>query len=101
MREEMEVSMKNNNITRRNWMGTLGASAVGAGLVGSVSQPLSADPQCSTGGTIIDAHIHLWKLPRSAPPMSDFGTYPGTPTDGFCCTINANNPSGAVPWLQV
>ena len=32
--------------------------------------------------------------------MSDFGTYPGTPADGFCCTINASNPSGAVPWLQ-
>ncbi len=79
--------MKNNNITRRNWMGTLGASAVGAGLVGSVSQPLSADPQCSTGGTIIDAHIHLWKLPRSAPPMSDFGTYP-------------EHLGQVIPWLQ-
>jgi L-fuconolactonase len=32
--------------------------------------------------------------------MSDGATYPGDPTDGFCCTINANNPSGAVPWLQ-
>jgi predicted TIM-barrel fold metal-dependent hydrolase len=33
--------------------------------------------------------------------MSDFGTYPGDPTDGFCCTIDpVNNPSGAVPWLQ-
>ena len=52
------------------------------------------------GGPIIDTHIHIWKLPRSLPPMSDFGTYPGDPTDGFCCTINASNPSGAVPWLQ-
>jgi len=25
--------------------------------------------------------------------MSDFGTYPGDPTDGFCC-------SGVIPWLQ-
>jgi len=42
----------------------------------------------------------MWKLPRSMPPMSDAGTYPGNPTDGFCCTVNASNPSGAVPWLQ-
>ena len=32
--------------------------------------------------------------------MFDFGTYPGDATDGFCCTINASNPTGVVPWLQ-
>jgi L-fuconolactonase len=32
--------------------------------------------------------------------MSDYGTYPGDPTDGFCCSISASNPTGAVPWLQ-
>ena len=92
--------MKKNNLTRRNWMGALGASALGAGLLGDASRPLSAQPSCSAGGTIIDTHIHMWKLPRSLPPMSDFGTYPGDPTDGFCCTITAANPTGAVPWLQ-
>src|SRR5579864_8370326 len=96
----MEESMKKSNITRRNWMGALGASAVGAGLLGNSSRPLSAEPQCSGDGTIIDAHIHLWKLPRSLPPMSDFGTYPGDPTDGFCCSITPTNPSGVIPWLQ-
>jgi predicted TIM-barrel fold metal-dependent hydrolase len=92
--------MKKSNITRRNWMGALGASTVGAGLLGSAGKPLNADPQCSGDGTIIDAHIHLWKLPRSLPPMSDFGTYPGDPTDGFCCSITPSNPSGVIPWLQ-
>jgi len=92
--------MKKNNITRRDLVGALGASALGAGLVASVSKPLSAEPSCSTDGTIIDTHIHMWKLPRSGAPMFDFGTYPGDATDGFCCTINASNPTGVVPWLQ-
>ena len=93
--------MKKSNITRRNWLGALGASAAGAGLLGEASRPLSADePSCSADRTIIDAHIHLWKLPRSSPPMSDFGTYPGDPTDGFCCSITPTNPSGVIPWLQ-
>jgi predicted TIM-barrel fold metal-dependent hydrolase len=76
--------MKKNNLTRRNWMGAFSASALGAGLLGDASRPLSAQPSCTAGGTIIDAHIHMWKLPRSFPPMSDFGTY----------------PSGVIPWLQ-
>jgi predicted TIM-barrel fold metal-dependent hydrolase len=92
--------MKKSNLTRRELMSGLGAAALGAGLLGS-SKPLTAQPAGRhAGGPIIDTHIHIWKLPRSSPPVSDFGTYPGTPTDGFCCTINANNPSGAVPWLQ-
>src|SRR5580700_9855051 len=88
-------------LTRREWMGALGVSDLGAGLLGPTSRPLKAQTcPVPAGGPIIDTHIHIWKLPRSSPPMSDFGTYPGTPTDGFCCTINASNPSGAVPWLQ-
>jgi predicted TIM-barrel fold metal-dependent hydrolase len=82
-------------------MGAMGASALGAGLLGTTGRPLEAQTAlCSAAGPIIDTHIHIWKLPRSLPPMSDYGTYPGTPTDGFCCTVNASNPSGAVAWLQ-
>ena len=93
--------MKKSNLTRRGLMGALGASAVGAGLLGDASKPLSAEESsCSADRTIIDTHIHMWKLPRSLPPMSDFGTYPGDPTDGFCCSITPTNPSGVIPWLQ-
>src|ERR1700730_10443471 len=88
-------------LTRREWIGALGASALGAGLLETSSNPLNAQSALlPSGGPIVDTHIHIWKLPRSLPPVSDFGTYPGDPTDGFCCTINASNPSGAVPWLQ-
>jgi predicted TIM-barrel fold metal-dependent hydrolase len=90
--------MTNNKLTRRNFMGALGASTLATGLLSSRSA-LQAQNRLS-GGPIIDTHIHMWKLPRSLPPMSDFGTYPGTTTDGFCCTVNSANPSGAVPWLQ-
>jgi predicted TIM-barrel fold metal-dependent hydrolase len=92
--------MKKSNMTRRDWMGTLGASALGAGLLGASSRSLDAQSSRSTSAPIIDTHIHMWKLPRSLPPMSDFGTYPGDSVDGFCCSINANNPSGVIPWLQ-
>jgi predicted TIM-barrel fold metal-dependent hydrolase len=92
--------VKKSNLTRRELMSGLGAAALGAGLLGA-SRPLTAQSAGRhAGGPIIDTHIHMWQLPRSSPPMSDYGTYPGTPTDGFCCTINASNPSGAVPWLQ-
>jgi L-fuconolactonase len=90
--------MKKDSLTRRNLIG-LGVSALGAGLAASAT-PLNAQSSPFTGKPIIDSHIHMWKLPRSLPPMSDFGTYPGDPTDGFCCSITASNPSGAVPWLQ-
>jgi L-fuconolactonase len=91
----------NGALTRRELMAGLGASALGAGLLGTGSKPLQAQTAlCPAGGPIVDTHIHIWKLPRSSPPVSDFGTYPGTPADGFCCTVNASNPSGAVPWLQ-
>jgi predicted TIM-barrel fold metal-dependent hydrolase len=93
--------MKKSNLTRRDLIGALGASALGTGLLGATSGPLNAQSGSrSGGGPIIDTHIHMWKLPRSLPPMSDFGTYPGDTTDGFCCTISLTNPSGAVPWLQ-
>jgi predicted TIM-barrel fold metal-dependent hydrolase len=92
--------MNKSNLTRRELMSGLGAAALGAGLLGS-SRPLTAQSVGHhAGGPIIDTHIHIWKLPRSSPPVSDFGTYPGTVADGFCCTINASNPSGVVPWLQ-
>jgi predicted TIM-barrel fold metal-dependent hydrolase len=61
--------------TRRDW---LAASL----LMGAL--PSSATDQ----RRIIDSHIHLWKLPRNAPPMSDNAAYPTG-----CC--------GAVPWLEV
>lgn len=40
------------------------------------------------GRPIIDAHVHLWQLPRNAPPMSDDATYPTG-----CC--------GSAPWMEV
>ena len=93
--------MKKTSMTRRELMGGLGASALGAGLLGTTSRPVKAEAASRpAGGPIIDTHIHMWKLPRSLPPMSDFGTYPGDSVDGFCCTVNAANPSGVVPWLQ-
>src|ERR1700683_1172511 len=92
--------MNKSNLTRRELMSGLAASALGAGLLGT-SKPLTAQSAARpAGGPIIDTHIHMWKLPRSLPPMSDYGTYPGDPTDGFCCSISASNPTGAVPWLQ-
>jgi L-fuconolactonase len=88
------------NPTRRELMGGIGAAALGSALIGT-SRPLQAQRAVRTASApIIDTHIHIWKLPRSSPPVSDFGTYPGTVADGFCCTVNASNPSGVVPWLQ-
>src|SRR4029077_1360205 len=40
------------------------------------------------GRRVIDGHVHLWKLPRNAPPMSDDATFPTG-----CC--------GSVPWMEV
>jgi predicted TIM-barrel fold metal-dependent hydrolase len=92
--------MKKSNLTRRDLMGAC-ASALGAGVLGITSSSLFAQSLSrAAGGPIIDTHIHMWKLPRSLPPVSDFGTYPGDATDGFCCTVSLTNPSGSVPWLQ-
>ncbi len=96
-----QISRVGGALTRRGLMRALGASAFGAGLWKASSRLLEAQSlQAPAGPPIIDAHIHMWKLPRSLPPMSDGATYPGDPTDGFCCTVNASNPSGVVPWLQ-
>jgi predicted TIM-barrel fold metal-dependent hydrolase len=92
--------MRRISITRRMVMGGFGASALGAGLAGGASEHPNAQRSCISSGPIIDTHIHMWKLPRSLPPMSDFGTYPGDATDGFCCSITPSNPSGVIPWLQ-
>jgi predicted TIM-barrel fold metal-dependent hydrolase len=92
--------MRRTGITRRMVMGALGASGLGAGIAGSTTERANAQRSCLASGPIIDTHIHMWKLPRSLAPMSDFGTYPGDPTDGFCCSITPSNPSGVIPWLQ-
>jgi L-fuconolactonase len=77
-------------LTRRECMA---AALLGAGLSATVATPLQAqNAQISAGvakgklrGLIVDSHVHLWKLPRNAPPMNDFATY----------------PAGSVPWLAV
>jgi L-fuconolactonase len=78
------------SLTRREW---IGAAILGAGLSGTAATPLLAqDAQTSAGvpkgeprRPIVDSHVHLWKLPRSAAPMSDFATF----------------PPESVPWLSV
>ncbi len=76
----------NGAMTRRELMG---ASVLGAGLLGAAATPLAADAGgLHEGKSIIDAHVHLWKLPRSAPPMSDSATFPTG-----CC--------GSVPWMEL
>src|SRR5260370_39251279 len=77
----------NGALTRRELMG---ASLLGAGLAGTAATPLKAASThgCQPAKPIIDGHVHLWKLPRNAPPMSDFATFPTG-----CC--------GSVPWMEV
>lgn len=75
-----------NRLTRRKWMA---GSALTAGLLRAPSIYVqsaqgAAGPE---GGRIVDAHVHLWKLPRNAPPMSDSATFPTG-----CC--------GSVPWME-
>jgi L-fuconolactonase len=78
-------------LSRRELMG---ASLLGAGLAATASKPLSAQNgnACQFDGKpgrrIIDSHVHLWKLPRNAPPMNDFATFPTG-----CC--------GSVPWMEM
>ena len=64
-------------------------------MAGDSAAPLTAQkPQSKLsapkrqGRRIIDAHVHLWMLPRNAPPMSDNATFPTG-----CC--------GSVPWMEV
>lgn len=69
---------------------------LGVGLAGAASLPLKAQgasakarlPEEPEGRRIVDSHVHLWKLPRSAPPMSDNATFPTG-----CC--------GSVPWMEM
>jgi L-fuconolactonase len=77
----------NGALTRRELMG---ASLLGAGFAGTAATPLEAASThgCQPAKPIVDAHVHLWKLPRNAPPMSDFATFPTG-----CC--------GSVPWMEV
>src|SRR5258708_22239867 len=98
MKDEQRLDPNNNSaatsgdrgaLTRRELMG---ASLVGAGLLGAAATPLSAESPGSSaaaraGKRIIDSHVHLWKLPRSAAPMSDSATFPTG-----CC--------GPVPWME-
>src|SRR5438876_442223 len=80
-------------LTRRE---LIGASVLRAGLLGSGVTPLIAESAQSKapalarrqGRRVIDSHVHLWKLPRNAPPMSDNATFPTG-----CC--------GSVPWMEV
>src|SRR6266446_1268014 len=77
-------------LTRRE---LIGASVLGAGLLGSGATPLKAAQSKDAAlarrqRRVIDSHVHLWKLPRNAPPMSDNATFPTG-----CC--------GSVPWMEV
>jgi L-fuconolactonase len=99
MKNPQDLSVRNSSATTRRANGALsrrelmGAAALGAGLVSTASTPLNAESPrakaCRPDGThIIDSHVHLWKLPRNAPPMNDFATFPTG-----CC--------GSVPWMEV
>ena len=81
-----------NAVTRRELIGgSLGAGLLGAGATSLAAQSVrsAASPRARRQGRrIIDAHVHLWKLPRNAPPMSDDATFPTG-----CC--------GSVPWMEV
>src|SRR5216683_1558760 len=80
-------------LTRRELMG---GSVLGTALLGAGAQPLMAQRSHSSASRqarpqerrIIDSHVHLWQLPRNAPPMSDNATFPTG-----CC--------GSVPWMEV
>src|SRR5713101_421742 len=78
-------------LTRRQLMG---ASVLGAGVLGAGATSLKAAETKGAalvrrqGRRVIDSHVHLWQLPRNAPPMSDFATFPTG-----CC--------GSVPWMEV
>ena len=76
------------DLTRRE---LIGGSVLGAAWLGAGASPLRAEDDSESDGKerrIIDSHVHLWKLPRNAPPMSDNATFPTG-----CC--------GSVPWMEV
>jgi L-fuconolactonase len=80
-------------LTRRELMG---GSVLGAAFLGGGAAPLMAQSGQTSGARqarrqgrrIIDGHVHLWVLPRDAPPMSDSATFPTG-----CC--------GSVPWMEM
>jgi L-fuconolactonase len=78
----------NSALTRRELMGA--SALLGTGLVAAAAAPLRGDEREDGRGRkhVIDSHVHLWKLPRNAPPMSDNATFPTG-----CC--------GSVPWMEV
>jgi L-fuconolactonase len=79
----------NGSLTRRQLMGA--SALLGTGLLAATPTPLDADDETEDGPNrrpVIDSHVHLWKLPRNAPPMSDNATFPTG-----CC--------GSVPWMEV
>src|SRR6266436_3780933 len=76
------------DFTRRE---LIGGAVLGAAWLGAGASPLMAEDDSESDGKerrIIDSHVHLWKLPRNAPPMSDNATFPTG-----CC--------GSVPWMEV
>src|SRR6266481_5152831 len=76
------------DLTRRE---LIGGSVLGAAWLGAGASPLMAEDDSESDGKerpVIDSHVHLWKLPRNAPPMSDNATFP---TGSF----------GLVPWMEV
>src|SRR5258708_13693216 len=75
------------DLTRRE---LIGGSVLGAAWLGAGASPLMAEDDSESDGKerrIIDSHVHLWKLPRNAPPMSDNATFP-------------TGCSGSAPWLE-
>src|SRR6266567_7590827 len=79
----------NGALTRRQLMGA--SVLLGTGLLAATATPLDADDEAEDGSDrrpVIDSHVHLWKLPRNAPPMNDNATFPTG-----CC--------GSVPWMEV
>jgi len=93
MKDAQSLHANEGALTRRELMG---GSALGAAMLGAGAAPLAAQSdksaaarqKKSSGRRIIDGHVHLWKLPRNAPPMSDNATFPTG-----CC--------GSVPWMEV
>jgi L-fuconolactonase len=79
-------------LSRRELIGSAalatGLSGVGAATLRAGNDPSDDSDEKDTGKRVIDSHVHLWKLPRNAPPMSDNATFPTG-----CC--------GSVPWMEV
>src|SRR5262245_36039369 len=79
-------------LTRRELLASslVGATLLGTSpsLLGQKSETTDRSAGARKGRRIIDSHVHLWKLPRNAPPMSDDATFPTG-----CC--------GSVPWMEV